>query len=156
MMTCLPSVRHADTPPIPRASFPRTTICLVAWLAGAGILLAQAVSRDQMASPAGKQPTESVPPTADQDQPKNRLREGTELADLAGSFHVTGDRVTFSAANNVGRFVCLENLNLERIVRAVTDNPDQSLWNVSGKVTEYQGANYLLIERASFKSDSRD
>ena len=120
------------------------------------MLLAQAAARNEMAFPAKNQAASAAAPTDDQHQPNNRLREGTELADLAGSFRITGDRVTFYAANDIRRFVCLENLNLERIVRALTETSDQARWNVSGKVTEYQGANYLLIERATLNSDPRE
>lgn len=48
--------------------------------------------------------------------------------------------------------VCLENLNLERIARAITDNTEQLEWRVSGVLTEYGGANYLLVDRAILKS----
>ena len=46
----------------------------------------------------------------------------------------------------------LPNLNLERIVRAIRDDPDQLVWSASGSITEYQGSNYLLVTRAVLKS----
>jgi len=64
----------------------------------------------------------------------------------------------FSATDSKLSMVCMENLNLERIVRAITDNTEQLEWRVSGTLTEYGGANFLLVERAILKSrtDSRE
>lgn len=81
----------------------------------------------------------------------DRLREGVAL-DVVGSFKLTGDRIMFYSAADQRRFGALENLNLERIARMVSDSPDPLQWSVSGTVTEYQGANYLLISRAVLKS----
>lgn len=80
----------------------------------------------------------------------DRLREGTALETL-GSFKLTGDRIMFYSADK-RRFGTLENLNLERIARMVSDSPDTLQWSVSGTVTEYQGSNYLLVARAVLKS----
>ncbi len=84
--------------------------------------------------------------------PDRRLREGTELVDQPGFFRMTGDRVTFYTDIGSGRFMSLENLNLERIARIITDNPQQLEWEVTGTITEYQGTNYLLIRRAVLRS----
>lgn len=81
----------------------------------------------------------------------DRLREGVAL-DVEGSFKLTGDRIMFYSSADKRRFGTLENLNLERIARMVSDSPDPLQWSVSGTVTEYQGANYLLISRAVLKS----
>lgn len=83
---------------------------------------------------------------------EKRLREGTLLTDQAGCFRTAGDRVVFSASAVKMSMVCLENLNLERIARAITDNTEQLEWRVSGVLTEYGGANYLLVDRAILKS----
>ena len=79
-----------------------------------------------------------------------RVREGTAL-ETHGSFKLTGDRIMFYTADK-RRFGTLENLNLERIARMVSDSPDPLQWSVSGTVTEYQGSNYLLVSRAVLKS----
>jgi hypothetical protein len=80
-----------------------------------------------------------------------RIREGAKLIDQVGSFKLTGDRLTFFTADGSRRFNCLENLNLERITQMVADSPDPLEWRVSGLVTEYRGANYLLISHAVVK-----
>jgi len=51
--------------------------------------------------------------------------------------------------------VGLENLNLERIARAVADNPVTLEWKVTGTITEYRGANFLLVTRATLISGNR-
>ena len=77
-----------------------------------------------------------------------RMREGTTVEELRGHFKLTGDRVTFFAVDGKQRFGGLENLALERVARAVKDSPGQLRWQVTGIVTEYRGANYLLVTRA--------
>jgi hypothetical protein len=85
------------------------------------------------------------------EQPGTRVREGTVL-DTTGYFKVSGDRALFTTADGTARYTGLENLNLERVAIAVSENPDQLLWNVTGTVTEYRGTNYLLVTRALLKS----
>ncbi len=81
----------------------------------------------------------------------DRMREGTTL-EVHGSFKQTGDRIMFYSAGDNRRLGTLENLNLERIARMVSESPDPLEWTVSGTVTEFQGANYLLVTRAVLKS----
>jgi hypothetical protein len=84
----------------------------------------------------------------------NRLREGTQLVDQKGYFRPTGNRLTFSSDDGKFSLVALENLNLQRIARTMADFPGHVQWKVCGTVTEYAGANYLLIERAMLKTQS--
>ena len=87
-----------------------------------------------------------------------RFREGTELTDYRGRFAVTGDRITFYAKRSTVQLRSLENLALERVVRVMGDSNDPSKieWSVQGRVTEYQGENYLMIERAVVETESAD
>lgn len=81
------------------------------------------------------------------DQEKNSsylLREGTTLDTTDGFFQLAGERTVFFMQKDKRRFVCLENLALQRI-RA--QSPDAQ-WQVRGMVTEFNGENYLLIEMA--------
>jgi hypothetical protein len=77
-----------------------------------------------------------------------REREGTTLVDVPGYFKLTGDRATFFPSRGDVHYLALENLNLERIAIAISDIPEQLPWIVSGTVTEYRGANYLLVTKA--------
>ena len=87
-----------------------------------------------------------------QTRPDSRTREGTELVDQAGHFRMAGDRVTFFTEGGKGRFVVLENLNLERVARIIAENPDYLKWSVTATVTEYRGANYLFIRKAVLRN----
>lgn len=80
------------------------------------------------------------------------LREGTKIIDLPGYFRITGDRAIFYSNRRNSRYVALENLNLERIVAAMADQPRQRKWKVTGTLTEYRGENYLLVEKAVLES----
>ena len=77
-----------------------------------------------------------------------RLREGARAADVVGRFEVAGDRVSFVAADSTGSWRVLENLALERIGRVLAENRASPQWTVSGTITEYNGANYLLVTKA--------
>lgn len=91
-----------------------------------------------------------IPATVDpSSQPgMDRLREGTELQDARGYFRFVDDRVIFFRTGSDARYIGLENLNLERIVSEITNNPTQVEWTVVGTITEYRGANYLMVRRA--------
>ena len=75
-------------------------------------------------------------------------REGTRIVDRGGYFRMDGNRVVFVSSERKDHYVALENLNLERIVQALDDQPRRRLWKVTGTLTEYQGENYLLVEKA--------
>jgi hypothetical protein len=77
-----------------------------------------------------------------------RLREGAMLTDEPGTFQLVGKRLVFASEGDARQFVTLENLALERVMRLVQQAASPHTWVVSGTVTEYQGANFLLIERA--------
>jgi hypothetical protein len=78
-----------------------------------------------------------------------RLREGTRLTDVAGSFVSIGaDSVTFSPAGSKDSYRVLENLALQRISQQLDENRGLRQWTVSGLITEFRGANYLLVTRA--------
>lgn len=55
------------------------------------------------------------------------------------------------------RLIGLENLNLQRIVQSVrsAEDPKSLQWKVTGTITEYEGRNYILIERAVYSPSRR-
>jgi hypothetical protein len=77
-----------------------------------------------------------------------RAREGSLLGDETGSFEFVGERIIFVPAGGRESLRVLENLALERIVRELGDARDQRNWVVSGVLTEFKGANYLLVTKA--------
>ncbi len=121
-----------------------------------GLTLAPAQSPDPPSRQSFAEHDPVVRPQRRQEDSINRIREGTELVNQPGYFRVVDDRVTFAVADGSKRFVTLENLNLERVVHAISANPGQLEWSVSGVVTEYQQSNYLLVRRAVLASKPSD
>lgn len=137
------------------------------WLGLAGLLVVGLLLGTNVLAPAqDKQSpgeTESKQPVGANEGPglgSERLREGSQFKGRIGRFEITGDRVTFfpsdKNANSEGeeQYRVLENLALERVVRVLNDTRTRRQWNVSGLITEFQGANYLLVRRAFITSST--
>jgi hypothetical protein len=84
--------------------------------------------------------------------PASLLRQGTELDNVIGEFQSTGDRILFQPRDREAGWLVLENLALERVARAVEEIRQPGLWSVSGTLTEFRGANFLLISRAVLRA----
>lgn len=91
-------------------------------------------------------PYVSASPPDEQETPE-RLREGTQFEKTNGSFRVAVDRVEFQPVQGGAALIVLENLALERVVDELTGDLEL-VWQVDGRITEYHGRNYLLLERA--------
>jgi hypothetical protein len=78
----------------------------------------------------------------------SRLREGAVITDQPGTFQLVGKRMVFAYEGDARQLGTLENLALERVVRLVRQSAAPQTWLVSGTVTEYQGSNFILIDRA--------
>lgn len=104
------------------------------------------------ARPAQPAATDGKPTLAATDRP---IREGTQITNQLGQFRMTGGRVTFFTADGKQRLIGLENLNLERIARTIAERTQPLQWAVTGTVTEYRGANFLLVRRAILKSQAQ-
>lgn len=111
-------------------------------------------TRDQGA-PAGPargkaaQATDHAPERAVGRNVGSRLREGTELRDVTGTFIPREDHYEFVSSDGTHRLKMLENLALERVARKLNDGSQgpSLAWKVSGVVTEFEGANYFLVKR---------
>jgi hypothetical protein len=101
------------------------------------------VAPSAASTPAAKPTRHEGPPEKGQ----QRLREG-ELVELTGKLELSGDRATFHPQEGRQPLRVLENLALERITRVLSESRDDRDWLVSGVVTEYRGANYILIHKA--------
>ena len=87
---------------------------------------------------------------------KNSLaREGTVMQFQHVVFRVSNDRTILTMANGTERYICLENLNLQRITDVLKDNPTLTDWTVDFIVTEYRSVNYALIQRAVLSSTTQ-
>jgi hypothetical protein len=112
-------------------------------------LLAAAQNTDPLrATPTSNSPSTSAssPSTA---KSSERLREGTRLVDVTGTFQSTGpDNISFLANGNKESYRVLQNLALQRISQSLEENQALRQWTVSGTITEFRGANYLLVTKA--------
>lgn len=82
---------------------------------------------------------------------EQRQREGSQLSGEVGHFRSVGDRLVLQVHDSPNKYVCLENLALERIGKAINQRGargNELLWDVTGTFTEYRGVNYLLVTRA--------
>ncbi len=84
---------------------------------------------------------------------KKRIREGAALIEKRVFFRETGNRTTLYTVDENDRFVCLENLNLQRILQAIEEKPERSIWKIDGTFTEFKGENFVLITRAVVSPD---
>ena len=113
-------------------------------------LFALPLAHGQHAGPAAPITADVKLPSSGQPAGKQvqRAREGSLVTDEAGSFEFVGDRIVFVPAGGRESLRVLENLALERIVRELGDARDQRNWSVCGLLTEFKGANYLLVTKA--------
>jgi hypothetical protein len=90
--------------------------------------------------------------------PSQKLRrEGTQIAQLPGRVVRRGAQIFFQPTDGTGPLVLLPNQFLERIEQyesARSRDGKSGTWRLSGRVTEYQGENYLLITGATLGEDA--
>jgi len=78
-----------------------------------------------------------------------RIREGMPIRNMHVFFQQAGDRITLYTVEGNQRFTCLENLTLERTLRAMAENPERRrYWRIDGTFTEFRGENFVLIRHA--------
>ena len=82
-------------------------------------------------------------------------REGTVMQSQHVVFRISNDRVILTMINGTERYICLENLNLQRITDVLKNSPTLTDWTVDFIVTEYRESNYVLIQRAVLSSTSQ-
>jgi hypothetical protein len=90
-----------------------------------------------------------VPGSKEKNTVKNKqIREGTPFLGKRVYFRQTGQRTMMFTTDGKENYLVLENLSLERILDAMDKKPDRGVWLADGEFTEFQGANYVLIQRA--------
>ena len=75
------------------------------------------------------------------------LREGSRLEDRLCVCRGAGERLTVELDGEGIAMGVLENLTAQRVLQAMLDDERDNRWIVQGTVTEFQGRNYLLLER---------
>ena len=81
------------------------------------------------------------PPT----QAGRRDREGSLVRNVRGQFTEVGRRWAFTSEDGRTSYKVLENLALQRVVKAVRQDADDNRWAVHGMLTEFGDDNYLLL-----------
>jgi hypothetical protein len=94
----------------------------------------------------------NVPPTPTKNASTLRRREGASVRDVEGSISKQSVQTVFVPSDGSPPMNLLENQMLERVeamLESAGPNAGRIRWRLSGKVTEYRGANYLLLSTAS-------
>jgi hypothetical protein len=138
-----------------RLPSPRFAACSN-WLTGVALsalvaLVAGSLGANDSAPPAAAASSPAPPAAA---KSAERLREGSKLTDVSGSFEFAGDRVAFVPDGSNDSLRVLENLALERVSRLLTEGRGSRSWVVSGVLTEFRGANFLLVTKATVKLEA--
>jgi hypothetical protein len=79
------------------------------------------------------------------------IREGTELTNIRAriSKASASGRILLYEEQPKRTLICLENLWLHRIITAQKNEDQGIVWSISGRVTEFDGQNYIQILQAS-------
>ncbi len=91
--------------------------------------------------PAQPELSGSDPPTGD----RRREREGSLVRNVRGRFAEVGRRWAFTSEDGQTSYKVLENLALQRVVKAVRQDAEDNRWAVYGTLTEFGDDNYLLL-----------
>ena len=127
---------------------------LLATIFIAGVAFAVWGQTDRNANRPGiRQPASSTPQKTEKEPvSKKRIREGTAFKNKRCLFRMSGHRVVLFSEDESERYFCLENLNLDRVMKVIQENPVQQIWNVDGFYTEYREENFVYIQRAVITS----
>lgn len=77
------------------------------------------------------------------------LREGNAISNETAHCRMSGERLVIEIGEEGRTLTALENLAAQRILEMVIDDPTEQEWIVTGKITEFQERNFILVERAS-------
>jgi hypothetical protein len=120
------------------------------WLAMLIALLVVASNHPALRSmPGAAANAQDRPTLKSMNNDKSLLREGTAIAESKGRFKLVDDRILFSDESLGKSFKCLENLMLQRIKGSLNDDEGfRQRWSISGKISEFNGENFLWLDRA--------
>jgi len=129
--------------------FARTIALSLSLILAAAILSPAALllSAEQVPDSGGIRGRYQADPTGQPTEDERRRREGSVFSG-EGVIQYAGERLTFVSDNGTERLTILENLALDRVARTSRDSTSKTHWSVEGTITEYQGTNYLWLERA--------
>lgn len=84
------------------------------------------------------------------DERTNQLmREGARIVNQPVTCRGAGDRLLVELPQSAVPIVALENLASQRILKSILDDIGGELWLINGSITEFQGRNYILLDRVT-------
>jgi len=90
------------------------------------------------------------PTLKEMSEDRTLIREGTSLPEARGRFKLVNERYVFMDESTGKPLTCLEDLMLQRIHSFLKDDEGgRQRWSVSGKITEFNGENFLWLDRAN-------
>jgi len=129
--------------------------CVLVVLGGQEGLHAQRSTQGVLSSnPENASESDEISNDIQQNKSRTLIREGTFVRNQRVVIRISSGRAMMTVLEDSRRFYCLENLNLERISKVIQNNPLMTEWTIDYLVTEYQGSNYVLIQRAVLASPS--
>lgn len=106
--------------------------------------------------PPGASASASAAPDFDESAKGERteqlLREGARVVNQLVTCRGTGERLMVELPQAAGPVVALENLAAQRILQAIMDDIGSAQWIINGSITEFQGRNYILLDRVTRQS----
>lgn len=110
--------------------------------------------RSKLTSATPANPSGSALPNANAASPplggasaSELLREGTKIIDQPAVCRSFGDRLQITLSGTTVPIIALENLASQRILKATLDDVEDERWVVNGQITEFQGHNFILLDR---------
>ena len=77
------------------------------------------------------------------------MREGTKIVNQSATCRSSGDRLQVILAEDSTPVIALENLASQRILKAAMDDAGDERWVINGQITEFQGRNFILLDRVT-------
>jgi hypothetical protein len=117
-----------------------------------GVALAGARSSSPNGNDTGLAPVIATADSGDEKPTKLlRLSEGEEFQNRIGQFSIKDSRIvcTIDGKQNL---IVLENQMLDQVSQKIAGSTVALPWNISGKITEFQGKYYLLLSLAQLKN----
>lgn len=109
-----------------------------------------------VADPAGALPSDSAAPdfgeSALGERTEQLLREGATVVSQLVTCRSAGDRLLVELPQAALPVVALENLAAQRILQAILDDTGSEQWVINGSITEFQGRNFILLDRVTRQS----
>ena len=143
----------------------RTSWSVRRWLFGGGFVVMMAAQWSGVAPAAGPDGAVGGQGAAAEamelgewGQPKGQylLREGKKLEVEVGAFRIEGGRLRFYPRDLKVQLTVLENSASGEVVRTHEQGGEGTVWEVSGTITEFREANYILISKASARAETAE